>query len=188
MCFSFRVSLATFVFSWSSCIYLLNKGLSDKNRKSIIFLMIFSSMQASDAILWYTGIKRNRVNYLTTSVLIPLILSLQVLYNVYIKNKNKNKLITVFSILFILYIFYRFNGYSKPLCNNKLASPIWASKELQLWELVIFATIVLYPNWNTLVFTVFIVFPLIFLLSGGGYGSLWCAVANIVTIYYLYKF
>ena len=78
MCFSFKVSLATFIFSWSSCIYLLNKGLSDNHRKSVVFLMIFSSMQAVDAILWYTGIKRNRVNYLTTSVLIPLILSLQV--------------------------------------------------------------------------------------------------------------
>ena len=188
MCFSFRVSLATFVFSWSSCIYLLNKGLSDNHRKSVVFLMIFSSMQAVDAILWYTGIKRNRVNYLTTSVLIPLILSLQVLYNVYIRNKNKNKLITAFTVFFIGYLFYRFNGYSKPLCNNKLASPIWASKELQLWELVLFATIVLYPFWNVLAFTVFLVLPLIFLLSGGGYGSLWCAVANLVTVYYLYKF
>ena len=84
MCFSFKVSLATFVFSWSSCIYLLNKGLTDKNRKSVIFLMIFSSMQASDAILWYTGVKKNIVNYLTTSALIPIILSLQVLYNVFI--------------------------------------------------------------------------------------------------------
>tara|TARA_B100000989_G_scaffold253640_1_gene202122 strand:- start:517 stop:1083 length:567 start_codon:yes stop_codon:yes gene_type:complete len=188
MCFSFKVSFATFVFSWSSCIYLLNKGLTDKNRKSVIFLMIFSSMQASDAILWYTGVKKNIVNYLTTSALIPIILSLQVLYNVFIMNKNKNKFITAFTVFLIGYLFFRFNGYSRPLCNNKLASPIWASKELQLWELVLFATIVLYPNWKVLAFTVFLVFPSIFLLSGGGYGSLWCALANIVTIYYLYKF
>jgi len=164
--------------------------------------MIFSSMQLSDAILWYTGMKKNTINYLTTSVLIPLILSLQVLYNIYIrnrkknkennknknKNKNKNRIITVFTSLIILYLFYRFNGYSRPLCSNKLSSPVWASKEIQLWELIVFATIIIYPNWNAIAYTVFIVFPLIFILSGGGYGSLWCAVANILAIYYLYKY
>ena len=87
----------------------------------------------------------------------------------------------------MVYLFYRFHGYSKPLCSNKLSSPVWASKELQLWELIVFATLVLYPNYTSLAYTVFIVFPLIFILSGGGYGSLWCAVANIATIYYLYK-
>lgn len=188
MCFSFRISIGTFIFSWASCIYLLNKGLSKPKKQDIIFLMIFSSMQLSDAILWYTGMKKNTINYLTTSVLIPLILSLQVMYNVYVKNKNKNKIITVFSIIFIIYMFYRFNGYSRPLCSNKLSSPVWASKELQLWELILFSTLIFYPNWNALAYTVFIVFPLIFILSGGGYGSLWCAIANLATIYYLYKY
>ena len=145
-------------------------------------------MQASDAILWYTGMKKNNINYLTTSVLIPLILSLQVLYNVFIINKNKNKLISIFTVLYILYIFYRFQGYSRPLCNNRLSSPIWASKELELWELIIFATLIMYPNWNYLAFTVFAVFPLIFIISGGGYGSLWCALSNIVAVYCLYKY
>jgi hypothetical protein len=188
MCFSFRVSLGTFIFSWASCIYLLNKGLSEKKKQSVIFLMIFSSMQLSDAILWYTGIKKNTVNYLTTSALIPLILSLQVLYNVYIRNKNKNKYLSAFIIIILLYIFYRFNGYSKPICSNKLSSPVWGSKELQLWELILFAILILYPYWNAIAYNVFIVFPLIFILSGGGYGSLWCAIANLLTIYYLYKY
>ena len=187
MCFSFRISLGTFIFSWVSCIYLLNKKLSEKNKQGVIFLMIFSSMQLSDAILWYTGMKKNKINYLTTSVLIPLILSLQVLYNVYVRNKNKNKYLSAITIILLVYLFYRFHGYSKPLCSNKLSSPVWASKELQLWELIVFATLVLYPNYTSLAYTVFIVFPLIFILSGGGYGSLWCAVANIATIYYLYK-
>lgn len=145
-------------------------------------------MQASDAILWYTGMKKNTVNYLTTSVLIPLILSLQILYNVYIVNQNKNKLISAFTVISIIYLFYRFHGYSIPLCNNKLASPIWASNELQLWELILFATLVIYNNWITLALTVFLIFPLINILSGGGYGSLWCAIANIITFYYLYKY
>lgn len=193
MCFSFRVSLGTFIFSWASCIYLLSKGA---DRQNVVFLMIFSSMQLSDAILWYTGMKKNTINYLTTSVLIPLILSLQVLYNVYVrnrkknkeKNKNKDNLIAVFTGLIVLYLFYRFHGYSRPLCSNKLSSPVWASNELKLWELIAFATIIMYPYWKLIAYTVFIVIPLIFILSGGGYGSLWCAIANLLAIYYLYKY
>lgn len=195
MCFSFRVSLGTFIFSWASCIYLLNKGLSESKKQSIIFLMIFSSMQLSDAILWYTGMKKNMVNYLTTSLLIPLILSLQVIYNVYTnyknkdrKNKNSIKYLTVIATLLIVYLFYRFHGYSRPLCSNRLSSPVWGSKELQLWELILFAILVLYPNFNAIAYTIFIIFPLIFIFSGGAYGSLWCAIANIATLYYLYKY
>ena len=196
MCFSFRISIGTFIFSWSSCIYLLNKGLSEKKKQNIIFLMIFSSMQLADAILWYTGMKKNTINYVTTSLIIPLILSLQVLYNVYIRNRirirnrnrNRNILITVFISLGILYLFYRFHGYSSPLCSNKLSSPVWASNEIQLWELIVFSTLVIYPDWNTLVYTIFLAFPLIFIFSGGGYGSLWCALANGLTLNYLYKY
>ena len=48
------------LFSWASCIYLLNKGLSEPKRQNIIFLMIFSSMQLSDAIL---GISKHEEKY-----------------------------------------------------------------------------------------------------------------------------
>ena len=34
--------------------------------------------------------KKNNINYITTSFIIPFILSLQILYNVYIRNNNKN--------------------------------------------------------------------------------------------------
>ena len=167
--------------------------------------MIFSSMQLSDAILWYTGMKKNTVNYLTTSLLIPLILSLQVIYKLYVNyknkrnkhkerenrnriNKNNKKYLTGIATIVVSYLFYRFNGYSISVCSNKLSSPVWASKELKLWELIIFATLVIYPKLTILAYTIFIVFPLIFILSGGGYGSLWCAVANLATLSYLYKY
>lgn len=188
MCFSFRVSLATFISSWSISLYLLNKGLSEKRKQLVIALMIFSSMQVPDAILWYTGMKRNNLNFLTTSILIPLILSLQILYNVYVMNKNKNKIISLVTILFILYIFFRFQGYSSPLCGSRLSSPIWGSNELKYWELIPFVFLILYPRWTILAQTLFIILPIIYLITGGGYGSLWCAIANIIAFYYLYKF
>ena len=50
MCFNFEVS-ADFIFSWSSAIYLLTQKLTT-TIPNCNFLMIFSSIQAADAILW----------------------------------------------------------------------------------------------------------------------------------------
>ena len=179
MCFSFEVSIGTFLVSWGISIYLLNKGLNKKQKQNIIFLMIFSSMQLADAILWYNGMKKNNINYITTSFIIPLILSLQVLYNVYIRNNNKNLFLTLTVILSIILMFYRFNGYSESLCNNKLSSPVWGSNELKIWELVPYIILIMYPD-NMIILQVFLVLVLIKIFIGGAYGSLWCAIANII--------
>ena len=188
MCFSFEVSLLTFVTSWSISLYLLNKGLTKERKQDVIFLMIFSLMQLPDAIFWYTNMKRDKINYWTTSFFIPLILSMQILYNVYVRRKNKNNLINIAVVLFIIYMFIRFNGYSKSLCCNKFTSPIWGSKELKLWELLIFLLLIMYPRWNVILTVLFVIIPLIHLIAGGAYGSLWCAVSNILAFYYLYKY
>ena len=186
MCFSFEISIGTFLVSWSISIYLLNKKLNKKQMQNTIFLMIFSSIQLADAILWYIKMKKNNINYIVTSFIIPLILSLQILYNVFIINNNKNPLITLFVICSIIYLFYRFNGYSKSLCNNKLSSPVW-EEDLKIWEIIIFAILILYPNYIRIL-QVFILMFLIKIYIGGAYGSLWCAIANIVALYYLYKY
>ena len=189
MCFSFEVSIGTFLVSWGISIYLLNKGLNIKQKQNIIFLMIFSSIQLADAILWYNGMKKNNINYITTSFIIPLILSLQILYNVYIRNNNKNIFLTLIVILVILCIFLRFNGYSDSLCNNKLSSPVWGSKELRVWELVLFSILILYPiNHQAKDRIIILLSGLIAIMVGGAYGSLWCAIANIISLYYLYKY
>ena len=184
MCFSFEVSIGSFLFSWGISLYLLNKGLNKRQRQNVIFLMIFSTIQLADAILWYNKMKKDNINYIVTSYIIPLILSSQILYNVFEKNNNKNQFITILTFSSILYIFYRFNGYSRSLCNNKFSSPVWGSKELSFMELVVFALMVTYPNYNLFIFS------LILLLAtkifvGGAYGSLWCAIANILSLYYL---
>ena len=153
MCFSFEISIGTFLFSWGISLYLLNKGLSKQQKQKVI----------------------------------PLILSAQILYNVFVLNNNKNQFITILIFSGILYMFYRFNGYSKSLCNNKFSSPIWGSKELTLWELLLFALIVTYPNYNLLI-TFLIILLAIKIFVGGAYGSLWCAISNIVALYYLYKY
>tara|TARA_B110001450_G_C17424193_1_gene401138 strand:+ start:15 stop:584 length:570 start_codon:yes stop_codon:yes gene_type:complete len=189
MCFNFEVSIGTFLFSWIISIYLLNKELNNEQKNNIILLMIFSSIQLADAILWYNGMKKNNINYITTSFIIPFILSLQILFNVYIRNNNKNPFITLFVISSILYIFIGFNGYSTPLCNNKLSSPVWGSKEIMIYELVVFSILILFPiNNQTKDRIIILIAGIIAIMIGGAYGSLWCAIANIIAFYYLYKY
>ena len=188
MCFNFEASALTFLTSWSISIYLLCKGITQEQRHLVIALMLFSAMQVPDAILWYTEMKKDNINYWVTSFLIPLILCLQIIYNVFVINKSSNIWMLILVFFYILYVFVRFKGYSKPLCCNKLTSPIWASKELKIWELVTFIIISLYPRWDTIGATIFIVLPIIHLVAGGAYGSLWCFVSNLVSLYYLYKF
>ncbi len=150
--------------------------------------MIFSSIQLADAILWYIKMKKNNINYIVTSYLIPTILSLQVLYNVFIIQQNTNFYITILIIGMCLYIFYKLNGYSISLCNNKLSSPVWGSNEIKLWEFIIFAIVVIYPNWTVfMIIILFLYIPLSFFV-GGSYGSMWCAIANLGAFYYLYKY
>ena len=193
MCFSFEVSIGTFIVSWVISLYLLNKGLTKEKQQHIIFLMIFSSIQLADAILWYNKMKKNNINYLVTSYLIPLLLSLQILYMVFIVNHSSfikiidDKYLKIFISILLLYMFYRFNGYSVSLCNNKLSSPIWGSNEIKLWELVLMSFLIFYPDYYMWFATLFL-FLLIKIFVGGGYGTLWCAITNLVAFYYLYKF
>lgn len=193
MCFSFEVSILTFLISWSISLYLLSKGLSKDGKNDVIFLMIFSSIQLTDAILWYNKMKRNNINYIVTSYFIPFILSLQVLYKVFVTNHKEymkvidDKLLKILIFIGICYTFYRFNGYSKSLCDNKLSSPVWGSNEIRAWELIIFAFLLFYPDTISF-FSIILLFVLIKLFIGGAYGTMWCAITNLVAFYYLYKY
>src|SRR6056300_1584924 len=90
MCFSFEISIATFVISWGISLYLINnKKMNIKQENDIYFLMIFSSMQLADAILWFIKMKKNNINYIVLSVFVPLILSFQILFNLFYRNKGK---------------------------------------------------------------------------------------------------
>ena len=72
MCFSYEVSVATLIFSWSIGLYLLkSRKMNRENTYHVYFLLLFSLMQIPDAILWKNDMKRNRVNYTVTSFVIP---------------------------------------------------------------------------------------------------------------------
>ena len=188
MCFSFEVSLVTFFISWSISFYLLQKNLTTQQMHYIYVLLIYSSMQLADSILWYNNMRRNNINYYVTSFMIPFILSLQVYYNLFIYNNIKNIYAKVFFIIVTLYIFYRFNGYSSSICDNKLSSPIWGSNEIKLWEILIFIGLVFYPTCGLGCITSLIFVFIAYMFLNGAYGSLWCAFANLIAVYYLLTF
>ena len=188
MCFSFEVSLGTFITSWTISLYLLTKKLSVKQKHNVIFLMLLSSIQALDAILWFIKMKKNTVNYVITSFLIPLFLCAQVYYNILICNNFKDPLTIIFLIIGAIYTFIKFNGYSVSLCNNKLASPIWGNNEIKLWEFFVFSILIFYPNWDWIFMINVVLLPIIHFYAGGAYGSLWCAVANLIAFKYLIQY
>ena len=81
-------------------------------------------MQLIDAILWANKMRRDNVNYITTSFAIPFILCLLIIYNIIIANEVRDPFILLILLFGMIYIFYRFNGYSKSVCSNKLSSPM----------------------------------------------------------------
>ena len=95
MCFSLEASLSAGVGSWVIGLYLLTKKLTTTQKHNVIFLLIFSSMQFADAILWYIKMKKNNINYIVTSFVIPFILSLQIIYNMFFINKINNPYIII---------------------------------------------------------------------------------------------
>ena len=190
MCFSFEVSLGTFLFSWGVSLYLLRKNLTKYQRQNVIFLMIFSSMQIPDAILWYNKMKKNKINLYTTSYLIPFLLSLQLIYNNFIRLESYDTLDTIVRLMTLYGVynmFIRYRGYSTASCDSYFSSPIWGVKELEWYILFIYGLLIGYPDPGRLI--IILIYLLISLLiSNSGYGSMWCAIANSVAIYYLYKY
>mgnify|MGYP005634173657 CR=1 FL=1 len=184
MCFSFEVSLATGIFSWGAGFYLLNnRNLSISQKHDVIFLLLFSSMQFIDAILWYIKMEKNWVNFILTSFFIPLILIAQAVYNIYYRNNISHPLIDIVFIAGIIYLFRKFHGYSSSMECNRLSSPVWGSNELSIWEIMLYATFIFYPRLYMIP-----VIPLVMLITKGAFGSMWCAIANIFAIKFLLTF
>jgi len=192
MCFSFEVSISTFIISWGISLYLLNKNLDNKQRQNIVFLMIFASMQLIDAIFWYTNMKITNLNYILSSYIIPSILSLQLLYNIFVINNNANIFIKLITLIYCGVLFYIYNSSYTKKSTNPYSSPEWGGVKTSTFLVLLFILLVFYGrfNINSGWIIVFLSFILSYLLSknGEGTGSLWCIISNSLAIYYLYLY
>ncbi len=193
MCFSFEVSIGTFLITWFISLILLQKKLNIKQKQNIIFLMIFSTMQLVDAIFWYIDMKENTINYILTSFIIPLLLSVQIIYNIFIINKNTNINIKFLSILACIYLFYQFNELYTSKSNNILSSPEWGGTKTKIIFIIFFFILIFYgriglkgENLHHLLLGIITI--IITFMFTGGYTSIWCALACILSFYYLIKY
>ena len=138
-------------------IFYWKKPQPERIKQKIYFLLIFSSIQFADAILWFIDVKRNNINYITTSFIIPSILAAQILFNIYYVNKYKNTniILNIIIILVIIYSFYTFNGYTvkenHPIYGCNL---VWANRKLKFFEAVIFMMLFFVPfsKMNTFIY------------------------------------
>ena len=90
MCFSFEISIASFLFSWGTSLYLMQQNLTKYQFNSLVFLMIFSSMQLADALLWWHGMRKTPHNFEVTTYLVPFVITLQLLIIPVKLKKTKN--------------------------------------------------------------------------------------------------
>ena len=182
MCYNFEVSLGTGIAAYTLGYVLFQRNLTEKETQYVIAFLIFTSIQFVDAVLWFSGMKKDLLNYIVTSIIIPIFLSAQVTYNIYFICKFQKLHHLVLLTLYSFYLFYRFNGYSTPLCNNYFSSPVWGDNEIKLWELFIFAILILYPHWDVIAFFIAVILLIKYFINGA-MGSWWCFISALIGIY-----
>lgn len=194
MCFSFEASLLTGLFSWSVCFYLWGRGgLTQRQSHEVLFLFLFSSMQWVEAVLWYTEMQKNTLNYVLTSFVIPLLLLSQIVHNMFFFQSLYTHIGVILLVLgYAIFLFHHYQGYTIP-SNNRLGSPIWGGKEMSLPFVLVFFFLIVYGRIGldvqrrmfTLAAVIILGLPYLF---SGGFGSLWCAFANIYAVHLLLTF
>jgi hypothetical protein len=183
MCWNFEISLATGIFSWNAARLLLQKKQPQYVINNAYFLILFSSMQFIDAIIWYIDVKKNNINYILTSLFIPIILILQLFVKLCIIDGVNNYYVYTFLFLTSIYLFYKFNGYTiKTNCNNG-CNLLWGGTEVYRPELLLFA-ILLFNNYTSVKYV--ILTCVLFFFNPNG--SIWCSLACIKSLDMLIKY
>lgn len=197
MCYSLRISLLTGVFSWFVGLsVLLSRSSSNATnlRENAIMLLLFSSMQFADAALWYVKLRPNRTNRIVTLVVIPAILSAQLLYRSYGRRSGGGGVSAIHRACVWGMVAYlclvKFGDYSTraSACRTKTCSPVWGGSEITLVEMLLFFGLAYacvptdVPMWLglALVLGVYRTFD-------HAYGSHWCALANAYALVLAYR-
>ena len=183
MCYNLELSLGTGIGAYIVSYILFQRNLTEKNKKIITMFMIFSTMQFADSLLWISNMKKNMLNYVTTSLIIPSLLILQIVYNIYVINEINHPFLNIFILIFAIHIFYNINGYSTPLCSNNYSSPVWGNYKINMLEIVIFAALVSFPNWKVFLMLLALAIMIKYYFKGA-IGSWWCFINAFLGIFY----
>ena len=64
MCYNFEVSLGTGIAAYTLGYVLFQRNLTEKETQYVIAFLIFTSIQFVDAVLWFSGMKKDYIkNY-----------------------------------------------------------------------------------------------------------------------------
>lgn len=205
MCWSFDVSLGTFIFATVCSLYLYNRN-EPNDRLYAIYIFSVGLMQGADALAWYSidnSIpKLNKFAAILSRILIGL--QLPMIYWYLYKSTGKSIYSNVFfiNIVYILYILYLvWNEYDSfkitinPRCTNECHlewSWLFEMSELKYWIIFsIYWLFMLYPFWllkdnRKYLFIIISLLTLMYSLykfsKTNKWGSYWCSMINLWAI------
>jgi len=200
MCWNFEASLLTGIFSYSIAAYMWLRNTGNDRWQSII-LFTFSSIQWTDAIIWYLERKKELQSPLTYNIMhyvIPFIIALEPissLYGAYYMGNSIDKTDIFFYSIICLYFFHIFStGASQ---NNHIITQegiAYSQVEHNYTSYWIFFLLLIYPilkytNFATYYAGISLLNGLLLFIAqqkAPAIGSKWCLYANLTAILFLF--
>lgn len=200
MCWSFDVSVLTGSISYSIALYLWLRNYGNDRWHSII-LLTFSSIQWTDATLWYFkdhNQLQSKIVTLVRTTFIPLILSLEplaVLLGAYYMGKSISQIDMVIYGILSLFLFYSFSR-SVPRTNWDLfrnSDGIQYSQSNNIPSYWIFFFLLVYPvlkyshrDGFDMLMVIIVAISLWLAQKRLAIGSHWCLYSNILSLFFLF--
>jgi hypothetical protein len=161
MCWSFDVSLGTFIFATLCSMYLYSRNDAN-DRLYAVYIFVIGLMQGSDALAWYSIDNSLPSLNKLAAILSRVLIGTQVLmiyWYLYISTGQSFYLNTVFvNILYFFYIGYLvWNDYNsfkitvKSNCKNECHlewSWLFKMSDIEYWSIfILYLLFILYPLW-----------------------------------------
>jgi len=199
MCWSLEVSVLTGIFSYSVAAYIWMRNIGNDRWHSIL-LFTFSSIQWTDAIIWYFDKNRNLqspIVHLVSHYITPLILSLEPLAALYGAYYVGNKIDNIDIMLYIAFFFINFKKMVTNAPNGNVVKKegiIYSQYEDHYLVYWVFFGLLVYPfvkytNFDSYYLIMSSVIGFVLLLAQQNkiaIGSHWCLYANILSIFLLF--
>lgn len=174
MCFSFEVSILTYIFGMLSAFIIGFK-------KELILPIVFTQMQLIEGLIW----KFPQYNYIL-SILAFLIIFIEPIASII--SYSTNYYMIIFYLILTPYIFNNTDKFITTIGRNGHLR--WNWLDLNWIQIILFAFFLLYPIKNILglIFTIFIlVISLYYGYNDQTFGTNFCYWINLIWIYLLIK-
>jgi hypothetical protein len=193
MCWNAEVSLNTFIFSLFAALFALYNNVV--TLPNALFYISFSSMQLIEYFVW-KNINNKKANTFLSKIGLALIL-LQTLLSIFrISDSNhRNFMIYIYlaCVVIVLTIIKPFNtiDFSTTKASNGHLAWNWLKFPLIILALFLFfQAYAHFYNKDYVTFSAFLVLVSLIYYTyreTGTWGSLWCWIANILGLVYIYK-